>query len=176
MQNVFIGSGGNDPLLSAPHYPSPDEYERKLAALQELRQQVEEQRKLATAQPLTPQPASSTPVWDEIDRLTREMSETEFASVQADEDFQASQQAVLSLIQQEHLRRMRPIVEGTQEGRDALRSHLDLLRRLHKRVSKEADQERAAFRDYTEHYSDIPYTEYLKMKTGKGKPTNKQKS
>lgn len=170
-QNVFINTP--DPLLTPSDYQTPGLYDRYIAELQQKQQAIEiqKQRYLQTQGQAQ---QSQSPVWDEIDRLTSELSDAEFDYVNADEDFQRSQQRVMAVLQREYMRVMRPIVEGTKEGKDALDNHLELLKSLKKRAAKEASKNMELFNEYTEHYSDIPFSEFMKMKKGKAtKPTKK---
>lgn len=67
------------------------------------------------------------------------------------------------------MRLMRPIVEGTQDGKAALENHLALIRQLKKKATKEADRNMELFNEYTQHYSDMTYSEFLQMKNGAAK-------
>lgn len=170
-QNVFINTP--DPLLTPSDYQSPGLYDRYIAELQQKQQAIEiqKQRYLQTQSQVK---QSQTPVWDEIDRLTSELSDTEFGYVNADEDFQRSQQNVMAILNREYMRVMRPIVEGTKEGKDALDNHLELLKSLKKRADREATKNMELFNEYTENYPDMPFSEFMKMKREKSQKKSKK--
>ena len=62
---------------------------------------------------------------------------------------------------------MRPIVEGTKDGKEALESHLNLVKRLKKDAANENNKTMDLFKEYTENYPDMSYSEFLKMKRNK---------
>lgn len=171
--NVFLGNSP-DPLLGGNGYNTPTDYDTKIAELQAMQQRLEQQRQQASAANYSKKPNSS-PIWDEIEKLTSELSDREFAIINKSEEFQASQNAVMAILQREYMRLMRPIVEGTQDGKAALENHLTLIKQLKKKATKEADRNMELFNEYTQHYSDMTYSEFLRMKNGtaKGSKTSK---
>lgn len=108
-----------------------------------------------------------TPVWDEIDRITSSLSDKEYHYLQGNEDFRASSEAVNAILQREYMRVMRPIVEQTKDGKEALEQHLSLLKRLVKNVKNEADKRDALFDEYIREYSDRTWQEFIAMKNGR---------
>lgn len=110
---------------------------------------------------------SQTPIWDELDSLTARMTEKEFAVMASNEEFQESAKAINELVQATQLAQLRPIIEQTQQGKDALEKHLTLVKRLKKSAEAEVSKELEDFKEYTEKYSDMPYAEYQKMKNSK---------
>ena len=83
------------------------------------------------------------------------------------EEFKESQKVIDSITQVVLMRAIRPMVENSKEGKDALDYHLTLVKRLKKSAAKEADAEMADFQLYKEKYSHMSYDEYLKTKGGK---------
>lgn len=134
--------------------------EQRKQALQQLKSQIE--------QPQQPQ-QSRTPVWDEIDGITQGLSEKEFQLISGNDEFVDSQNVIMGILQAKYMQMMRPVVEGCQEGKDALERHLTLLKRLRKSASSEVDREISDFHEYKEKYADMPYSEYVKMKREKSK-------
>ena len=161
--NVFLG--GADPLLGGSAV-TPVDYDRQIAELQQMQQRLEAQRQQQRSQVVSGQPQSQAPIWDEIEKLTTELSDREFDIVNRDEEFQQSQQTIMAILQREQMRLMRPIVEGTQDGKAALENHLTLIKQLKKKATKEADRNMELFNEYTQHYSDMTYSEFLQMKNG----------
>ena len=80
------------------------------------------------------------------------------------EEFQKSQNLVMSILQQEYMKIMRPIVERSPEGKKALENHLSILKKWKKTISEDANKSLMLFQEYTEKYSNMTYAEFLKMK------------
>lgn len=167
--NLFF-NGSSDPLLSSG-VPQQVDYEQRIAELQQMQQSLEVQRRQMRGQQ-----QSNSPVWDEIERLTADFSDREFSIVNNDQEFQESQNGILAILQREQMRMMRPIVEGTKDGKEALENHLELIKRLKKKAANEANRDMELFSEYTRNYPDMTFSEFLKMKNGGGsKATNSKK-
>lgn len=163
--NIFFG-GSNDPLLGS--VPSIDSRMQELEqAMRYLEQQKQSLVQMQGAIPQSQQKQTNTPIWDEIDTLTARMTEKEFAVMASNEEFQESAKAINELVQATQLAQLRPIIEQTQQGKDALEKHLTLVKRLKKSAEAEVSKELEDFKEYTEKYSDMPYAEYQKMKNSK---------
>lgn len=169
--NIFLG--GSDPLLGVqPNYFKSGGMEEELARIQAMQQQLDQKKQeIANARQNISgaQQASRTPVWDEIDKIVSDMSDSDLEYLNASEEFQRSNQAVMAILQREQLRMMRPLVEGTKDGKEALEAHLALVRKLKKESVNESNKAMVLFKEYTEHYADMPYAEFLKMKRKTGK-------
>lgn len=161
--NVFLGNSA-DPLLGSGHAVVND-YDAKIAELQAMQQRLEQQRQQGNYF----QKLNSSPLWDEIENITAELSEREFSIIDKNEEFQASQRAVMAILQREYMRLMRPIVESTTDGKKALQTHLELIKRLRKEATREVDKNIELFNEYTRQYSNMTYSDFLKMKKGKKK-------
>lgn len=165
--NIFLGNG-TDPILG-----NRTSFEGQIQELDRAMQMLEQQRQnlvgmqSMSQQPQTQQRQSNTPIWDEIDSLTAKMTEKEFAVMASSEEFQDSAKVINELVQAAQLSQLRPVVEQTQEGKDALERHLTLVKRLKKSAEAEFNKELEDFKEYTEKYSDMPYAEYQKMKRTK---------
>ena len=165
--NIFLG--GTDPLLSGPQTFKPCNYEDEIARMSQMQQMLEQKKaemESARTQMAVP-PQSRTPVWDEIDKLIGEMSDREVEYLNGSSEFAESNQKVLAILQREQLRMMRPIVESTKDGKEALESHLSLVKRLRKEAANESNKAMDLFKEYTENYPDMSYSEFLKMKRNK---------
>ena len=154
-----------DPLLSEqPSYTIPqlEEEQKKIA---ERLEQLKHSRVQTARQP-------QAPVWDEIDSIVSGMSDQELDLLNANEEYQESSAAVQAILQREYLRIMRPIVEGTKDGKDALDRHLTLIKRLRKSAKEAVNRKYSLMDEYLERYSNIPFEEFMKMKRGEkgGKP------
>ena len=155
MNNIFLGS--SDPLLSVGRTPN---YDAQIAELQRMQQELELQKQqIGQARP---EAANGSPVWDEIEKLTAELSDKEFDYINNKEDFAKSQQAIAEALQAEYMKMMRPIVE--RNHRALLDEHLVLLKRLKKEASKEIDKQMDLLQEYVTKHPDIPFAEFLKTK------------
>lgn len=150
-----------------PYPTTQSDYDAKIAELQAMQQRLEAQKQQANYS----NKCNSSPLWDEIEKITSELSDREFEIINKSEEFQTSQNAIMAILQREYMRLMRPIVENTSDGKDALKSHLDLIKRLRKNATREVDKNIELFNEYTQKYSDMTYSEFLKMKK-----SNKKKS
>lgn len=148
-----------DPLLGEqPTYTLPqlEEEQKKIA---ERLEQLKHSRVQPARQP-------QAPVWDEIDAIVAGMSDQELDLLNANEEYQESSAAVQSILQREYLRIMRPIVESTKDGKDALDRHLTLIKRLRKSAKEAVNRKYSLMDEYLERYSNIPFEEFMKMKRG----------
>lgn len=151
MNNIFLGS---DPLLTSANY------DNRLAELQQMQQALEQQKQQLMQRPQ--ENVSQSPVWDEIERLTAELTDKEFAFISENEEFVKSQNKIAEALQAEYMRMMRPMVERSHKG--LLDEHLVLLRRLKKDASKEIDKQMELLQEYVTKHPDIPFAEFLKTK------------
>lgn len=110
---------------------------------------------------------SQTPLWDEIDKLQDSLTWAQRQYLMQNQDYVESLQYVTKLVQDEELRIIRPRVEGTQQGQEALKKHLSLMQRLKKEVAQAEEQKSAMLNDYMTNHSDMTWQEYLAMKQGK---------
>lgn len=165
---------GADPLLNGGR-----DYNSQFQAIEDMQRELEKkkaaivQAKAQLEQQQTQPQQSRTPIWDEIDSICRGMSDKEFSIVSENAEFQESNGYIAALIQQAQLEMLRPIIEGSKEGKDALDRHLTLVKRLKKSASKEVDDELNDFKEYREKYAHMTYEDYLKMKREQSKPKKK---
>lgn len=109
---------------------------------------------------LQPEP-TRTPVWDEIDKLTDALTDGQRAFLNANEEWRESSERVAQILNREYLRIMRPVVEQTKDGRDALDRHLTLLKRLKKTAMQEEEERTAMMNDYMANHSDMTWADYV---------------
>lgn len=160
--NFNIG-GGTDPLLG----PSTD-YSTHFAEIEKA-QKILEQRKqdlVRMSHSPSEQQASTTPIWDEIDTITGNMSATEYQTMLQNKEFQESLAALNEYVSAVQLKMLRPVIEQSEQGKKLLEQHLTTVKFLRKSASAEVDRTLADFKEYTEHYSHLSYDEYLKTKGG----------
>ena len=167
----FNFNRGVDPLLGS----TPD-YSAHLAELEQAQQAIEQQRqsllKLAQNTPGTearPATSTATPIWDEIDAITDNMSQAEFKAMEADENYQKSLEALMNYVAAVQLQTIRPRIEANPEGKKLLEQHLTNVKFLRKAALDDVNKKMADFEDYTKNYSHMSWEEYLKTKGGKKK-------
>lgn len=110
---------------------------------------------------------SPTPLWDEIDKIEDSLTGAQRQHLSQNKEYVDSLQYVTKLVQDEELRIIRPRIEATQQGQEALRKHLTLMQKLRKEVAQAEEQKTALLNDYMENHSDKTWQEYLTMRQGK---------
>lgn len=160
--------GGTDPLLGvASDYSSQyKDIEQQQMLLEQRKRQLAELAEKAQAES-EGKPVSQTPIWDEVDMITANMSESEFALLQDSDEFKASSEKLMAFVGALQLKAIRPIVEKSEEGRKILENHLATIKVLKNTASKKVEEELSTFKEYTEKYSHLTYEEYLKTKSKK---------
>ena len=165
----FNFNRGADPLLGS----GPD-YSAHLAELEQAQKAIEQQKqsilKLAqNTQNPEATPASPTPIWDQIDTLTDNMTAAEFKTMQDDPSYQKSLGELMEYVAAVQLQLIRPRIEASPEGKKLLEQHLTTVKFLRKAAADNVDKRLADFEDYTKNYSHMSWEEYLKTKGGKKK-------
>lgn len=160
-----INIGGMDPLLGSSDYVTQiRELEAKQRMLDEHKKQASQLfTQMETG--ATPQ-VSQTPIWDEVDTITGNMSESEFAEMQSHPDYQASLKELMTFVGAMQLQAIRPMVEQSKEGKAILEQHLATVKVIRKSASAKVDKQLTLFKEYTEKYSNMTYDEFLKTKGG----------
>lgn len=160
--------GGPDPLLGvASDYSSQfKDIEQQQMLLEQRKRQLAELAEKAQAEG-EGKVTSQTPIWDEIDVITANMTESEFAEMQESEEFKTSSNELMTFVGALQLRAIKPIVEKSPEGKKLLENHLATIKVLKNTASKKVEEELNTFKEYTEKYSHLTYEEYLKTKAKK---------
>lgn len=161
----FNFNRGVDPLLG-----STVDYQAHLAELENAQAIIDQKRqalmKMAETEPQ--QVAKSpTPIWDEIDTITANMSKAEFQKMSEDENYQVSLNALMEYVGSVQLQMIRPRIEQSEEGKKLLEQHLTNVKFLRKAASADVDKKLSDFEDYTKNYSHMSWDEYQKTKGGK---------
>lgn len=156
VQDPILGCGGVQPPSSLDQITAyNNECAQKIAEMQ--------RRNGFTMQPQQ----SKTPTWDEIDKVTDSLTDSQKSFMEQNEEYVSSYQEVMSFLQREHLRILRPLVEQTKDGKDALDRHLTLIKRLKKSVLQQEEKSISLWREFTTNYSNMTWQEFLDMKKGK---------
>lgn len=168
MNNYFLNG---DPTLNPG-----SSFDAKISELQQMQQNLELQKRMYEQQASQPtnEQRSQSPVWDEVDSIWDSMPDKEKELIASNEEFMESNNHISMLLNEQYLAMMRPVVEQSKVGKDALDYHLTLLKRLRKSAQKEVDAEMDDFKEYKEKYSDMPYSEYQKMKREQAKKGGKK--
>lgn len=156
-----------DPVLG-----STINYQAHLAELENAERVIEQKKqtllKMAQSEPQL-ESKSATPIWDEIDAITGNMSQAEFKVMEADENYKVSLEALMNYVGAVQLQMIRPRIEQSDEGKKLLEQHLTNVKFLRKAALAEADKKMSDFEDYTKNYSHMSWDEYQKTKGGKNK-------
>lgn len=159
MDNLFA----SDPLLGRNTTNRISDID---IAQEQLTQKLEQLKSMQQASRMQ-QEQSRTPVWDEIDGLMAGLSEKEIEYISNIEDFQRSNDKVMGILNREYLRVMRPVVEGTKDGKEALEAHLALVKKLKKSAADEVNKKYALLDEYMEKGGDMTFNEFIKKKKAK---------
>ena len=163
----FNFNRGVDPLLG-----STVDYQSHLAELENAQAIINQKRQalLKMAEEEPQQTAKSvTPIWDEIDTITANMSKSEFQKMSEDENYQSSLNALMEYVGSVQLQMIRPRIEQSEEGKKLLEQHLTNVKFLRKAAIADADKRLSDFEDYTKNYSHMSWDEYQKTKGGNNK-------
>lgn len=156
---------GNSPLLDmgTNQQQQPQMLDAELQKMYEALQQKRASINMQAQQ-------SSTPLWDEIDKIEDNLTGAQRQYLMQNQEYVNSLQYVSKLVQDEELRIIRPRIESTQQGQEALKKHLSLMQRLRKEVTQAEEQKSAMLNDYMTNHSDKTWQEYLVWynKTKKG--------
>lgn len=152
----------NDPTLNYHSSNSiqmgNEELARKIAELQQRNTNINMQAQV-----------SPTPLWDEIDKIEDSLSSVQKEHLMQNAEYVDSLQYVTKLVQDEELRIIRPRIESSKIGQEALQRHLTLMRRLKKEVAQAEEQRSAMLDDYMHNHSDLTWNEYVAMKRKGGR-------
>lgn len=164
----FNFNRGVDPLLG-----STIDYQSHLAELENAEKVIEQKKqalmRMAQSEPVQQESRSATPIWDEIDTITANMSQAEFQTMESNDNYKASLEALMAYVGAVQLQMIRPRIEQSEEGKKLLEQHLTNVKFLRKAASADVDKKLSDFEDYTKNYSHMSWDEYLKTKGGKKK-------
>ena len=165
----FNFNRGVDPLLG-----STADYQSHLAELESMQAAIDQKRqslmKMAQGEPQeVAVPKTATPIWDEIDTITANMSQAEFQTMSENDSYKESLNALMEYVAAVQLQMIRPRIEHSEEGKKLLEQHLTNVKFLRKAASADVDKRLSDFEDYTKNYSHMSWDEYLKTKGGKKK-------
>lgn len=64
------------------------------------------------------------------------------------------------------LRIIRPRIEATEQGKNALKHHLSVVQKLKKEMARETEQQNALVADFIKNYPGKTWEEYLAIRNG----------
>lgn len=153
----------NDPLLNyntaQKMQADTDDIIRRIEAMKQKRQAISMQAQV-----------SSTPLFDEIDKIEDSFTDAQKQYLMQDQEYVDSLQYVSKLVQDEELRIIRPRIEATEQGKDALKHHLSVVQKLKKAMAKETEQQNALVADFIKNYPGKTWEEYLAIRSGQTEP------
>ena len=107
--------------------------------------------------------------WDEIDKIMDGLTDSQKNYLNNNEEFVESYKNVADILQREELRIIRPLVEQTKDGKEALEKHLSLIRKLRKNAMQAEEEKAALWNEYMTNYSDMTFKDFMiMMKAKKG--------
>ena len=152
---------------------STTDYQSHLAELEEMQTVIDQKRqslmKMAQGEPQEVATKTATPIWDEIDTITANMSQAEFQTMSENDSYKESLSALMEYVTAVQLQMIRPRIEHSEEGKKLLEQHLTNVKFLRKAASADVDKRLSDFEDYTKNYSHMSWDEYLKTKGGNKK-------
>lgn len=163
--NFFFG---RDPLLTQSAFNS-NNAEMQYQEIQRMQDELEQRKQamLQASQQMQQNHAQNTSLWSEVEKQLQDMSDEEYDSVINLDEYKQSLGKVMSILQREEMRIMIPHVEKCKDGKEAIEEHLANLKSLRKHINKQKDERLALLNEYAEKYSDMTFTDFIKMKKTK---------
>lgn len=150
---------GNDPLLN---YNAAQNIQADTDMLMKQIAEIQQRSKAISMQAQV----SSTPLFDEIDKIEDGFTDTQKQFLMQNQEYVESLQYVSKLVQDEELRIIRPRIEQTEQGKEALKHHLSIVTKLKKEMAKETEQQNALVADFIKNYPGKTWEEYLAIRSG----------
>lgn len=157
---IVMMNFGNSPLLDMG--TSQQQPQMMDAELQKMYEAIQQKRASINMQAQQ----SSTPLFDEIDKIEDSFTDAQKQYLMQDKEYVESLQYVSKLVQDEELRIIRPRIEATEQGKDALKHHLSVVQKLKKEMARETEQQNALVADFIKNYPGKTWEEYLAIRNG----------
>ncbi len=158
----------SDPLLSAGRSLErlTQENEAYTQKLQELKQVpgITSPQRVST----------STPIWDEIDRIVSSLNDQERAVLNNNKEYYDNSMAIQEMVNSEVLLLVKGRIEGSVEGKAILEQQLSFVRRTSKIAKEETARRDALFREYVTEHGDMTWQEFIDWKNGKPQQKDKK--
>lgn len=153
----------NDPLLNY------DAAQTMQADTDAIIRQIEELKRKKHSINMQAQ-VSSTPLFDEIDKIEDSFTDAQKQYLAQSQEYVESYNYVSKLVQDEELRIIRPRIEATEQGKEALKHHLAIVQKLKKAMVAETEQQNALMADFIKNYPGKTWEEYLAIRSGQQEP------
>lgn len=104
-------------------------------------------------------------IWDEIEAEVSPLSEEQKERLMQNEDYMLNYSRIQSLVQHELINLIKGKLEGTQEGKDLLRSQLQLTKKLKGHIIEDTQREMQTFKrfkEYSKSHPEVTYDEFIK--------------
>lgn len=98
--------------------------------------------------------------WDKIDSLADSMTEAEKQMMAECKEFVESDNKLSTMMQSAYMSMVRPIVEQSEEGREALRKHYNIMKESLTKVRKKRDEDMDALRRWATEHPDKSFNEF----------------
>ena len=98
--------------------------------------------------------------WDKIDSLADSMTDAEKQMMSECKEFVESDNRISAMMQSAYMSMVRPIVEQSEEGREALRKHYNIMKESLTKVRKKRDEDMDALRRWATEHPDKSFNEF----------------
>ena len=98
--------------------------------------------------------------WDKIDSLADSMTEAEKQMMSECKEFVESDNKINMLMQSAYMSLVKPIIEQSEEGREALRKHYSIMKDSLAKVRKKRDEDMDALRRWATEHPDKSFNEF----------------
>ena len=98
--------------------------------------------------------------WDKIDSLADSMTDAEKQMMSECKEFVESDNKLSAMIQSAYMSMVRPIIEQSEEGREALRKHYNIMKESLTKVRKKRDEDMDALRRWATEHPDKSFNEF----------------
>ena len=98
--------------------------------------------------------------WDKIDSLADSMTDAEKQMMAECKEFVESDNKLSAMIQSAYMSLVKPIIEQSEEGREALRKHYNIMKESLTKVRKKRDEDMDALRRWATEHPDKSFNEF----------------
>ena len=98
--------------------------------------------------------------WDKIDSLADSMTDAEKQMMSECKEFVESDNKINMLMQSAYMSLVKPIIEQSEEGREALRKHYNIMKESLTKVRKKRDEDMDALRRWATEHPDKSFNEF----------------
>lgn len=98
--------------------------------------------------------------WDKIDSLADSMTDAEKQMMAECKEFVESDNKLSTMMQSAYMSLVKPIIEQSEEGREALRKHYNIMKESLSKVRKKRDEDMDALRRWATEHPDKSFNEF----------------